>query len=68
MTEDKISYNKAKDSVQKMDKRRASYYNDLTGKKWGEPDDYDICLNTAKVDIEFAVKLLKWFVEEKTKA
>lgn len=68
MTEDKVSYNKAKESVTKTDKRRANYYNTYTGKKWGEPDDYDLCLNTSKLDDETAVALLKDFVEKLKKA
>lgn len=34
-------------SIQKEDKRRASYYNYYTQNCWGEAQYYDMCLNAA---------------------
>ena len=34
-------------SIQKEDKRRASYYNYYTQNRWGEAQYYDMCLNAA---------------------
>ena len=33
---------KAKDLINKTDKKRASYYNYYTNKKWGDAESYDI--------------------------
>ncbi len=38
---------KAKDSIKKMDKRRAGYHNYFTEEKWGDATNYDICLNSS---------------------
>lgn len=41
-----------------IDKNRASYYNFHTGQKWGEPLNYDLCINTSKTSIEEIVPIL----------
>lgn len=46
------------DTINKTDKRRASYYNFYTGGKWGRYDNYDIALNSSTLGIEGAAKLL----------
>ena len=43
---------KAKDLIVKTDKRRASYYNYYTSKKWGDAAGYDLSLNTATLGID----------------
>ncbi len=57
-----INHAKAKDIMVKTDKQRTSYYNYYASKTWGEPENYDLCLNsntlgyegTAKIIIDFA--------------
>ena len=41
-----------------IDKNRASYYNFHTGQKWGEPLNYDLCINTTKTSMETIVPVL----------
>lgn len=55
-----IKDQKAKDTIIRMDKKRASYYNYYTDLKWGRAKNYDICLNsdigvekTAKAIVDF---------------
>lgn len=36
---------KAKDIIIKTDKKRASYYNYYTNKKWSDAESYELCLN-----------------------
>jgi len=38
---------KAEDIIKKNDKRRASYYNFYTDKKWGRADSYHLCVDSA---------------------
>ena len=38
---------KAKDLIIKTDKKRSSYYNYYTNKKWSNADSYELCLNSA---------------------
>ena len=62
-----VPMNKAKDMVIKTDKKRASYYNYYTNKRWGEADSYDLCLNTSKVGVEGAAKAIEQFIELQSK-
>lgn len=56
---------KAKDLIMKTDKRRASYYNYYTSKKWGDVTSYDLCIDTGVIGIDGAVQLVKDFIELK---
>lgn len=61
-----MSYAKTKDMIIKTDKQRASYYNYYTNKKWGDPQSYDICINSSLLGIDGTVALIKSIVEKKT--
>lgn len=56
---------KAKDLIQKTDKRRSSYYNYYSNKKWGAADSYDICLDSSLLGIEGTADAIKQLVEIK---
>ena len=43
---------KAKEEIVKTDKRRSSYYNYYTSKKWGEASGYHLCIDSSAVSIE----------------
>ena len=62
-----IDINKAEDIIIKTDKKRASYYNFYSSKKWGNVDNYDITVDSSVLGIDDTVKLLKEFVELKMK-
>lgn len=49
---------KAKDKILKTDKKRSSYYNYYTSKRWGEASSYDLCIDSGKMGIDGTVKLL----------
>lgn len=53
-------------SVEKIDKRRANYYNYYTDQKWGDADNYDIVLDSSKFGIEGCALILKTILEKKT--
>lgn len=53
-----ITENKAKDTIQKKDKQRASYYNYYTSKKWGDSRSYDLSLNSEKLGIDGCIDML----------
>ena len=38
--------------IESVDKNRASYYSYYTGLKWGDINNYDLCVNTTGVDIK----------------
>lgn len=41
----KDTHNEAKKHISKSDKSRASYYEIIANKKWGDKENYDICLD-----------------------
>ena len=49
---------KAKDKIVKTDKRRASYYNYYTSKRWGDADSYDFCIDSGKMGIDGSIELV----------
>ena len=52
----------AKKMVLQNDKKRASYYNYYSSKKWGDGATYDLCVNTGKVGIYGAAEIIKNYV------
>ena len=54
---------KAREKLQKMDKKRASYHNFYTGMKWGQAENYDLAVNTASLGVDGTVELIRRFVE-----
>ena len=60
-----LSESKAKDVIHKTDKKRASYYNYYTNKKWGDAESYDFCLSSSVLGIEGTVEAIKKLVEIK---
>ena len=47
-----------KKKIRDVDKNRAGYYGFYTGQTWGAPANYDICLNTTRLDLKDAAALL----------
>ncbi len=54
--------NEAKKYIAKNNKFRSNYYEYHTGKKWRNPDNYDLCLNTGKLGYKKTVELIKSYV------
>ena len=65
MERHKISESQAKDVMIKTDKKRASYYNYYSSKRWGDSRSYDLCLNSSKIGYDGVVKMIQDFVEIK---
>lgn len=65
MERHKIERAKAKEIMVKTDKRRSSYYNYYSSKRWGDCKSYDLCINSSAVGYEGAVKIIKTFAETK---
>lgn len=51
------------ETLVKMDKQRAQYYNFYTTKRWGKANNYDVCLNSSQFGIDGCVQILKEIVE-----
>ena len=59
----KMTPNKARDLIHKNDKRRASYYNYYTSKKWGDSRGYDLTLDSGRIGVEGCVDIILAFRE-----
>lgn len=53
----------AKDRIQKTDKKRASYYNYYTSKKWGDASSYNLCLDSGILGIDGCVEMIKKMID-----
>ena len=58
---------KAKDLIKKTDKRRSSYYNYYSNKKWGAAETYHLCIDSSVLGIEATVDFIEEFVKKKLK-
>ena len=56
---------KAKDMIVKADKKRASYYNYYTNKKWGDAASYELCLNSSELGVEGTAKAIEQYIQMK---
>ena len=49
----------------KTDKKRASYYNYYTNKKWSDAESYELCLTSSELGIEGTAKAIIDYVNLK---
>lgn len=54
---------KTKEMMQKTDKKRASYYNYYSSKKWGDSRSYNMTLDSSKLGIDGCVDMLLHYVD-----
>lgn len=53
----------AKQMIVKSDKDRAQYFHSFTGEEWTDARQYDLSINTSKMDFENSLKLIMKFLE-----
>ncbi len=53
---------KAEESIKKMNKKRANYYNFYTDKKWGSANSYDLCINST-IGVDETVDVIIKYLE-----
>ena len=58
---------KAKDLIVKTDRKRASYYNYYTNKKWSDAESYELCLTSSELGIEGTAQAIIDYVTLKEK-
>lgn len=56
---------KAKEMIIKTDKKRSSYYNYYTNKKWSDAESYELCLTSSELGIEGTAKTIIEYVRLK---
>ena len=60
-----LTLEKAQEKIEKMDKKRAEYYNYFSNKTWGVAGSYDLCINSSVLGIDETVAFIRKFVEQK---
>lgn len=50
--------------MDKEDVSRQRYYNYYTGRTWGDPLNYDLMINTGKIDLEDAADMIIDYIEK----
>lgn len=61
----KVTMAKARDMLGKTDKKRASYYNFQSEKKWGAATSYNFCLESSSIGIDECVELLADYIKHR---
>lgn len=61
----KLPEAKAKELIEKTDKKRAAYYNYYTMKTWGAASSYHLCIDSSALSIDDAVHFIIEFAEKK---
>lgn len=59
-----IAEKHAENYVKRIDKQRTSYYNYYTDKRWGQPQNYQICVDSSALGIDRTVDALKRFADD----
>ena len=60
-----LSREKATDMIHKTDKKRASYYNYYTNKRWSDAVSYELCLNSSQLGIEGTAHIIEEYIARK---
>lgn len=56
--QENLSDRELKQKMSGIDKKRANYYELLTGRSWGNKLNYDLCINTSGLDIKLLAQAL----------
>lgn len=57
----------AKKKIKQIDKQRAEYYKHFTTQKWGDRDNYDLCIDTSKLGVEGTIDVLESYISKRVK-
>lgn len=60
-----VSADKARALIEKVDKKRTSFYNYFSNKQWGSAHSYDLCINSSVLGIEKTTELILTVAKEK---
>ena len=58
-----ISTQDARTLIYKTDKKRANYYNYYTSLKWGKSENYNLMIDTTKIGVDGAVKIITEYIK-----
>ena len=55
----------ARKFIEQRESKRAAYYNYYTGKKWGQAESYDLCVNASILGLQATEKFIADFIRRK---
>ena len=59
-----LSYEEAKEKLERTDEQRAAYYYEHTGRTWGDVNDYHMILDTTELGVENCANILMQYFEK----
>ncbi len=59
--------NTAESKIKQVDKQRAEYYKHFTSQNWGDRDNYDLCIDTAKLGVVQSIDILEEYIKKRIK-
>ena len=60
-----LEHGKAEKEIKRIDKLRANHYNHYAEKEWGNPSNYDICINSDTLGVEKSAEIVCKIVKDK---
>ena len=63
-----LTRKEAADAIARIDKKRASYYNFYSNKKWSAADSYHLCVDSGAIGVDNAVEIICRFADMKEPA
>ena len=58
-----VDKRKVEQIINRTDKNRANYYSFYSGLKWGQPQNYDLCINSSRMTQENVVDIITNYVD-----
>lgn len=53
----------AREMARRTNRLRAEFYNFYTDKKWGDPESYDLCLNSSRLGLEGCARVIERYLQ-----
>ena len=63
MARKNLTEDQAKKLIKEVDKDRSSYYKYYTDQIWGDCEYYDLCIDSSRLGIDGAVKVIKSYID-----
>lgn len=60
-----VSVRKAKTVVRETNDNRKTYHKYYTGQEWGQAENYDLCLNVAKLGVDGVIAMIDSFIQNR---
>ena len=61
----KMNKKEAEKEIKRINKYRENHYNHYTGRTWGSPSNYDICINSDFINVEKTCDIIYDMIKEK---